>query len=274
MQFLSRFINIFRRRKSSPPTVPATPKDGPLLAFVALNHDWLASSEIIEARLKEFLEPDPGFTELEFDDGTATFKVRDQVAAIALLPVPIPWTDLEGPCVTSWLWPKATAQMRNHKAQLLITLLGSPRGRLDGAITLTKIAAAMVEAHDTAGVYWSDGTLVVSPEMFVDVARTATSDNPPIPIWVEHRVQKNSDETLNLITTGLAPFGCMEIEILHSQKKFEDLLNLAAGIAHLQLQGDIFRDGDTVGFDAITKLKTSHQSSVWDRPNTVLRIDG
>src|SRR5689334_22912247 len=35
--------------------------------------------------------------------------------AVSLMPAPIPWSSLEGPCATSWWWPQATAQMRGHK---------------------------------------------------------------------------------------------------------------------------------------------------------------
>ena len=272
MKFLNRLTRLFRRDEAADDNTAAE-QDGPLLAFVALNQDWLASADVLEARLKDFLQPNPGFSNFEPSDGTVTFAVRDRICAVGLLPAPIPWSDLEGPCATSWMWPEATEKMRDHKAHLLVTLFGSPLGRVDGAVILTKIVAAMVEAHDTAGVYWGDGTLVIRPEMFVEVAQTATTEDPPIPIWVEHRVQRNPDKSLNVITTGLAPFGCMEIEVINSKRTLEDLLNMIAGISHLQLRGDVFKDGDTVGFDAVTKLKTSHRKSVWDRPEKVLRIE-
>jgi hypothetical protein len=171
------------------------------------------------------------------------------------------------------MWLEATDSMRDHKTHLLVTLFGSPLGRVDAAVLLTKVAAAMVEAHDTAGVYWGEGTVVTRPEMFVDIARTATRDDPPLLVWVEHRLQRNPDDTVNLLTTGLAPFGCMEIEVLKSKRSPEELLNMVLGIGHLQLTGDLFKDGDTVGFDAVTRIKTSHARSVWDRPGKVLKLD-
>jgi hypothetical protein len=272
MKFMNRLTRWFGR--SEPAEDSSVPdQDAPLLAFVALNQDWLASADVLEARLKDFLQPNPGFTNFELSDGTATFAVREQTCAVALLPAPIPWSDLEGPCATNWMWPEATEKMRDHRAQLLVTLFGSPLGRVDGAVTLTKVVAAMVEAHETAGVYWGDGTLVIKPDVFVELAQTATTEDPPIPIWVEHRIQRSPDGSLNVITTGLAPFGCMEIEVLNSKRTLEDLLDMVAGISHLQLRGDIFKDGDTVGFDAVTKVKTSHHKSVWDRPEKVLRLD-
>jgi hypothetical protein len=272
MGFLNRLIRFFRREATTGHDTSAE-KDGPLLAFVALNQDWFASPEVLETRLKEFLRPEPGFSSFESKDSSIMFEVRGRIAAVSLMPIPIPWSDLEGPCATSWLWREATESMKEHKSHLIVMLLGSPLGPLDGAVTLTKIVAAMVEAHDTAGVFWSLGTLVVKPEMFVDIAKTATVENPPVPIWIEHRVQKNEDNSLNVITTGLDTFGCMEVEVLNSKNGLEELLNMVGGLAHLQLRGDVFKDGDTVGFDAETRIKTSHCKSIWDRPGKVLRMD-
>jgi hypothetical protein len=272
MKFLNRLAQLFRRHEVTDNDTAAK-HDGALLAFVALNQDWLASADVLEERLKDFLQPNPGFAGFEPSDGTVTFAVRERICAVGLMPAPIPWSDLEEMCATCWMWPEAAEKMRDHKAHLLVTLFGPPLGRVDGAVTLTKVVAAMVEAHDTAGVYWGDGTLVIKPEMFVEVAQTATTEDPPIPIWVEHRIQRNPDASLNVITTGLAPFGCMEIEVINSKRTPEDLLNIIAGVSHLQLRGDVFKDGDTVGFDAVTKIKTFHRKSVWDRPEKVLRLD-
>ena len=36
-----------------------------------------------------------------------SFSLGGNTAAVALMPAPIPWSNLEGPCETAWWWPEA-----------------------------------------------------------------------------------------------------------------------------------------------------------------------
>lgn len=96
-------------------------------------------------------------------EGVFACDIGDTLAAIGLVPAPIAWSDLEGPCATAWYWPQAMANMQGHQAHAIVTLSGEQNNILTRHILLTQVVAATVEATDAVGVYWGSGTLVHSP---------------------------------------------------------------------------------------------------------------
>jgi hypothetical protein len=49
---------------------------------------------------------------VQIDHAGATlgaFDVEGEPSLIGLVPAPIPWSQLAGPCATAWWWPEATA---------------------------------------------------------------------------------------------------------------------------------------------------------------------
>ena len=48
------------------------------------------------------------------DKHTVSFSLGDTHVILALMPGPIPWSDLEGPCATSVLWRDATEVLRDR----------------------------------------------------------------------------------------------------------------------------------------------------------------
>lgn len=90
-----------------------------LLAMVALNSATLPEASVVTA---SFAERCPECTvpgDIEAKDGTLVFRLNGNMAAVSLMPAPIPWSDLEGPCATAWWWPEATTRMKAHKAHVI-----------------------------------------------------------------------------------------------------------------------------------------------------------
>ena len=76
---------------------------------------------------------------VEVDDHFRTnvpgvFACGDAHCAVSLMPAPIPWPELEGPCATAWWWPQATERMRAHI-----------RERIAAGDTKSEIKAGLVE---------------------------------------------------------------------------------------------------------------------------------
>jgi len=214
--------------------------------------------------------------ESQFDDAQTDVKmltIGGHMATVAMMPAPIPWDDLEGPCATSWLWPDATEIMKAHKAHLIVAVMGDKGTRLEKTQLLTDLMVACIDTHDAAGVYWGAGTVVHSPEFFIEWATDEDSAVLPVELWVEFRFQRNEDNSLNVITTGMEQFGCMEIEVLNTKADFDTLMSMLTGVAQIMIHGEVIADGDTIGPDAETKIKTTHEPSVWDRPGPVLRLN-
>ena len=60
-----------------------------------------------------------------------TFLVDGATVAMTLIPAPIAWSRLEGPCETAWWWPDAAAKLQGHTSHLLIGISSeNPHDRL------------------------------------------------------------------------------------------------------------------------------------------------
>jgi hypothetical protein len=152
-------------------------------------------------------------------------------------------------------------------------LTGSKDGLVERCVFLTKMLAAMTRATDAVGIFWGHGAVVLSSKLIQELAKDASVETPPLLAWVEFRVQRNPNRTMDILTTGLGYFSCMEIEVIASKRDLDAVMQLVTSVATMQLSGEKFDDGDTVGPDATTKIKTHHKQSVWPRKEPVLRID-
>ena len=145
---------------------------------------------------------------------------------MALLPAPIPWSSLEGPCETAWWWPEAGARLRDHNSHLLVVLAGENGDPVRRSIALTHLTAAAAAHVDAAGVYWGGGRLVHDPRVFLEEARSTSPEKLPLHLWIDLRIEQNDDRTLRLFTTGMKALGKMEIEIPRCRRKADGTLRL------------------------------------------------
>src|SRR3954464_2358325 len=76
-------------------------------------------------------------------DGILTFNLGDDLVAIAHMPAPYPWTDLEGPVSTAWMWPKdaQAINVKRHRTFLLISMTGGRSAPISRRLGLTAITA-------------------------------------------------------------------------------------------------------------------------------------
>ena len=245
----------------------------PNFAFVALKKLKIPKADKIEAALREFLPAGVEVSDLSIDESAVSFSVEGHPTIFSFMDFPIPWDDLEGPCATSWIWPKATKMMKKHRAHLLVLYTGQNGSRIDQALLLTRLLAAASKAFDAIGVYWGYGCVVLGAEQFQEMAAEASDEDLPLFAWVDFRIQQNPDESFNVLTTGLEFFGCMEIEVIESTASLDDIMDAVGSVATITLQGSVIGDGDTIGPDEDYKIKTRHAKSHWDREGMVLRIE-
>src|SRR5262245_18758106 len=140
---------------------------GAMVVFVALNSDRVPTQEDVLALLQSKYAVDPMPEVAEGDDTTRLFfHLPDEggMAFASLMPAPIPWGDLEGPCQTARWWPEAEEVLRKHTHHFIVSLMGGPDSPIERHVWLTKFVAAVMELSDSAGVYWGSGTLVHKPE--------------------------------------------------------------------------------------------------------------
>jgi hypothetical protein len=244
-----------------------------LIAMVALNSPRLPEPSRILATLQERCPDCPVPGDMTQKEGTLIFHLDDLMAAATLIPAPIPWSDLEGPCATAWWWPEATEQMSAHKDHVIVALMGASGSPVERHILLTQLVAAIAANADAAGIYWGAGTVVHEPIAFQEQSAELSPDNLAPHLWVDMRLEQNEDGSLRYFTTGMESFGCLEIEIDRSRRQPQEILDFCYGIvSYVLTSGATIRDGETIGRSAKEKIKVYHKPSMWGR-GTAMKLE-
>ena len=230
------------------------------LALVALERPELPTFEHFAAWYAEQFPDAPQPQLANETENLITFTIGDLTAAVTLIPRPIPWTQLEGPCATAWYWPEATAEMRDHAAHLLIAVVDEGGKAVEKAETLTRIVAAATASSTSIGIFWGPGRLVHNAGAFVEQAVQMRADNLPLFLWIDFRLEQIDDEVYRLYSTGLEALGESEIEVTRFDGHPQELLDFVYNISHYLIdQKKIIRDGDTIGLTDEVQV-TAHRA--------------
>jgi hypothetical protein len=232
------------------------------------------SASAIRQDLKATWPDLPEIGEAEGEDDAIVFRIGESMVMLGRMPAPIPWSDLEGPCATSWLWPNAADAVKQHTEHVIVTVAAETPA-LERSRLLTQVAAAVVgTCQAPVGVYWGDATLVTSAEMFRDFAVDVLPEGPPIPMWVDFRVGPTGDGTSSGFTTGLAALDLMEFETKNASEPPGELRERLIAMAGYVIEnGPVIRDGDTVGEDANERIRVIYSPSAFGHEGQVMRLD-
>jgi hypothetical protein len=243
------------------------------LAMMMLSEDAPLTAADVARELASGWPELPKATELEDGDGTLALTLADCNVILGKMPGPIPWSDLEGPCETSILWPDAAEEIQRHKLHWIITIQGDLEP-VDLSTRLTQATAAALAACETAiGVYWGNALLIVPKPLFIDMAREVMPEEPPLLIWVDFRVGSDSDETSGGFTYGMQALGHMEFETQSAPEPPEELHDRLISLAsYVVVNGPVIEDGHTVGQDADEKIRVEVGESSYGLEGQVMRL--
>jgi Domain of unknown function (DUF4261) len=248
-------------------------ESGTLIGMVALKSPSLPAASAIASAFSRRCPNSSIDNDIDDKGGTFVFRLDGNMAAIYLLPVPIPWSDLEGPCATAWWWPDATERMKSHTAHAIVALMGDSCDVIQRHIQLTHLVAAVAATADAAGVYWGSGTVVHEPQAFVEQSAGLSRDDVEPQLWIDMRLEQNDDGSYRYFTTGMASFGHLEIEIDRATLEPEEILEFCyAIINYILTSGNTVKHGETLGRSAEEKIKVTHESSMWDREGKVMKL--
>jgi len=244
-----------------------------LLSMVALDMPSLPRQQEMFETLTSLSGMTVNRKTVEAKESGLVFLLGGNTAAVALIPAPIPWSNLEGPCETAWWWPDACERMQGHNSHIVIALVGESGDAVRRSIALTHLTAAVAAHVDAAGIFWG-GALVHDPQVFLEEARSDLPNKVPLHLWIDFRIEQNDDGTLRLFTTGMQALDQMEIEIPCSRHGSKKLFDFAYSIAdYLLSRGAEIRDGHTIGCCEDEKVLATHAPSMLNSQMTVLRLD-
>ncbi len=249
--------------------------DNPLrwLALILLDEAELPAFEDVARYVGENYADGPSMTVAGSTEHLFTCTIGEYTAAATLVPKPVPWSQLEGPCATAWFWPDAAKAVRDHQAHLLVTLVDEGGKEIPKATALTQLVAGLVSASRSCGVFWGPGRLIHPPRAFLDQAVQLASDDLPLFLWVDFRVERTETGGTRLYTTGLEALGYTELEVANYLGEPQTLLEFAYNIAHYQLaQSKELNEGDTIGLTEEVQVVAHRVPSMFDESLEVVGL--
>ena len=188
-------------------------------------------------------------------------NVNDIMVAVALMPAPIPNNEAAESAKTNYRWPDAIKVAEEHKAHILVSLLGEP-DLIDGAKLYTKIISALTKQENCTGINVL-GT-VLNPDMYRDFTQYYTeNDMFPVENMIFIGLYASESEKVNAYTYGMEAFGKKEMEIIDSSQNPEDVYYFLQGVADYVITSDvILQDGETIGFSAEQKSSITHSKAI------------
>lgn len=265
-------FGFFKRKTTTRDSAPAA-AGGPVMAALLLNSDSFDFDQAKRAILATKIGG-ASAKNLEVRENILTFSAAGREYFVSPMPAPYPWSDLEGPCQTSWMWPPETPamSMKSHKTHVLV-IDAAGNDRIGSRLALTQLCSALTAVQSVIGIYWPEATVVHFPQIFKGMAEMASYNEPPFYLWVDFRVYQHSENFFGLFTTGMAALGLMEMELAPRRESPAEIRDWAVNIAaYIYGRGSPIAHGETIGASAADKHNVTHVRSSFGGPGTVMRI--
>ena len=225
---------------------------GVFTGFVLLSKgEWDKEQFIRDMKEKWDITVDEYDASEEKDDDALVFEVGDILAAVSLAAYPIPNGEAELNAENNYMWEDAVQVAKEHRAHIMVAILGKEEKILEKGKLFTKLVAACCRQKYATGIYTSG--VVFEPRFYEGLADMLKEDELPIFNWVWFGLYR-SEGGLNGYTYGMDVFGKEEMEVLNTDAEPEELRDFLASLASYVLACDVMlKDGETIGFSADDK---------------------
>ena len=225
---------------------------GVFTGFVLLSKaEWDKEQFIRDMKEKWDIAVDEYDASEEKGDDALVFEVDDMLAAVSLAAYPIPGGEAEGDAENNYMWEDAVKVAKEHRAHLMVAVLGKEEDLLEKGKLFTKVVAACCRQEYATGIYTSG--VVFEPRFYEGFADMMQEDELPIFNWIWFGLWRD-ENGMNGYTYGLDSFGKEEMEVLGTDAKPSDLRDFLASLVSYVLENDVeLHDGETIGFDADDK---------------------
>lgn len=233
---------------------------GQFTGFVLLSDaDWDKAQLIRDLKEKWDITAEEEEEEGQSDDALV-FSVGDMLAAISLMQAPVPNGEAEENAKNNYMWPEAVTAAKEHKAHIIVAVLGEEQDLLERGRLYTKLAAACCRQKYATGVYTSG--VVFQPQFYEGFADMMKHDELPVFNWIWFGMYRRPGG-ISGYTYGLENFGKDELEVLDANAGPNELRDFLAGLATYVLENDVeLRDGETIGFSEDDKHAITRSEGV------------
>lgn len=179
-------------------------------------------------------------------EDAVVFSVDDKLAAISLMPAPIPGGEAEENAKNNYMWPEAVEAAKAHQAHIMVAVLGKDEDLIERGKLYTKLLAACCRQKNAAGVYTSG--VVFEPRFYETFADMMQEDELPIFNWIWFGLYRTEKGVCGY-TYGMDVFGKDEMEVLDAAAQPSEVRDFLSSLAAYVLEYDAaLNDGETIGF--------------------------
>lgn len=197
------------------------------------------------------------------------FSVGGMLAAISLIPAPIPNGEAEENAKNNYMWPGAVAAAKAHNAHIIVAVLGKEVDLLERGKLYTKLAAACCRQKYAVGVYTSG--VVFEPRFYEGFADMMKDDKLPVFNWIWFGIYRSSNGICGY-TYGMEAFGKDELEVLDANAEPNELRDFLCDLVCYVLENGVeLHDGETIGFSEDDKHAITRSDGV-ALPGMTLKI--
>ncbi len=241
---------------------------GTFLGFVLLSDASWDRGQLIRD-LKESWGLDAEEDGQEDREDALVFSVGEMMAALSLMPAPIPDGEAQENAKNNYMWPQAVPVAQAHRAHIMVAVLGKGGTPLERGKLFVKLVASCCRQKNATGVYTS-GT-VFEPRFYEGMSGMLQEGELPIFNWIWFGLYR-SDKGVCGYTDGLKAFGKDELEVLDADAQPVQVRDFMASLASYLLECDVtLQDGETIGFSQEDKHAITRSQGV-ALPGMTLKI--
>lgn len=187
----------------------------------------------------------------ERNPDSLVFDAGDMIAAVSLMPAPIPDGEAEECAKNNYMWPEAEKVAKAHKAHIMVAVIGKEESLIERGKLYVKLLSVCCHQKNVTGIYTSG--VVFQPRFYEGFSEMMKEDRLPIFNWIWFGLYR-TEKGISGYTYGMECFGKDEMEVLDVDAEPSDVRDFLASMAGYVLEYDVvLNDGETIGFSAEDK---------------------
>lgn len=187
----------------------------------------------------------------EHNPDTLVFDVGEMMAAVSLMPVPVPDGEAEECAKNNYMWPDAEKAAREHKAHIMVAIIGKEESLIERGKLYVKLMSVCCLQKNISGIYTSG--VVFQPRFYEGFSVMLKEGSLPIYNWIWFGLYR-TEQGISGYTYGMECFGKDEMEVLDVDAEPSNIRDFLASMVGYVLEYDVvLNDGETIGFSAEDK---------------------
>ena len=236
---------------------------GNFLNFVLLKEPvWSKAAFLKQLKEDWGIEPEETSEEGENEENEeiVLFPYKGAMITASFLPTPVPGGEAEYHAGSNYRWKEAVEATRQHKAQVMVAIMGSRIDVKESARLLVKVVVSCCRMGNVLGIYANE--TVYQPEFYMDCARMMRDDMFPIMnlVWIGLH---GSPKGLSAYTCGMCDLGYDEMEVIDTSAAPGEVLGALLDTCIYVVDNNvILQDGETMGFTPEQKFSITRSKGV------------